>query len=432
MKQESRQLKTGQRPLPNRGFAGRGPLAAGMLRLPLGKEEQLFHSNVIKEAVGELIQAKEAKARFQGMIIARAESMIRIGRIAPSRPVLEKPVEQLLVESVLRKSGAYKVRIDKKTPAGTSFTIIPLDGRETKTLPVSRAVLDSDDPEGAIEGRLEALGVIGPESTAEAQKAKTRRFECFSPPSIEKLGVSQEELDARRLTFDGELKGISKENVYHSLSFTYDEETTLQVPAGLSGEDLIAALERRIASKQLGYAPERLRQGGAGFDAIKDPAVRRIAHEIYENVFVEDDAAIPERYAEVVELLRGTSEYHRLVDIRNEGVFTSGEIIALRNACRELDHPARVMVQELHRDQMANEGTLTADGRAQMSGLLRAYGSGTTVCEDALRNLADAYHEVMGGPEKHIWRKESLMRMHFQMMYVLMKAIDSLHRSVSS
>ena len=449
------QRQVGERPEPKtRGF-GRGPLVSGILggKAERTKEEQQkFHSMVIRETILTLVQAKRDKVDLQSMVIDKAKELIRARMERQSQASCSKEEmtadqkKQLVLESALRSTGKeFIIKGRKKTlSGGLYFDVQNMSTGEEHRIPISERTMQSTDPVTETGGMLSALGIGGNGKI----KSRTMTFECYHPPSTYQLGVSKEELKERKVFYEGRIKKIDDKGAVEFHSFTYKEEgygTTLNVPAELKGEELLKGLEHKIFQSKVKYASGHFKsQNGEMFGEVKDERVRRVAKKLYSALWTDTEGqAVPEDVRQAISDLQSTTQYSSVAYYRVNGLLSDEEADQFIESCSELEpnHPIHEgVIINLGEDGLRElaafhrqNGFLSKEDADQLieTAVLQLRHPVSDLCEDALRNLAEAQHSVIGGPERDVWSVDVLKTKQAHMMYVILMGANALNKAFS-
>lgn len=449
------QRQAGERPEPKATGFGRGPLVSGILRGKAERtrqEQQIFHSMVIRETVLSFVQAKKDKEGLQRMVIDKAKELIKGRMERESQASCSKDEmttdqrKQVILERALRSTGKeFTIKGRRKTlGGGLYFEVQNVSTGEEHRIPISKRTMESADPVADTEGMLRALGIGGNDRI----KSRTLSFECYNPPSVEKLEVSQNDLKERKTAYQGRIKKIDDKGAAEFHSFTYKEKgygTTLNVPAELKGEELLKALEHKIFQSKVKYASGHFRfQNGEMFEEIKDQKVRMVAKRLYSALWTDTEGqAIPEDVRQAISDLQSTTQYSNLAYYRANGLLSDEEAGQFIEACSELEpnHPLHegVMI-DLGEDSLREvaafhrqNGLLSKEEADQFieTAVLQFRHPVSDLCEDALRNLAEAQHAVIGGPERDVWSFDVLKTKQAHMMYIILKGANALNKAFS-
>lgn len=424
-------------------FSGREALLDGIFSPASARdaERQILASAVVRESVMQLVEAVRNKNAFEQRVVELAGGIVRrkerpqgAGHDAEGRDAAPSNMAEALLAALARMGIEGEIVDERKGASATMFTV-GYGGQMDKVV-LSNNIMDFDDPVSKAETIARACAVGRAREDARAERLRERRA---SRPPAAPLGVGEEELDRRKITYDGQVFGVAP-------MFTYmveGMETSITAPPELKGKTLLDFLEARIFEFHIksGKPFEALFiEDGASnvhstpaIEAIGDEKVRRAAKALFhmacdERIFTEH---VPEEYLAAFIELRNGRAFSDFIDVRRNGLFSPDELQEFRGAFERVDHPGHKMVRALHRGMQADGGKLSDEDRDVLLRTLEMYADADgEVCERALRNLSGAYAMLAQAPGVESWDVGKLKSMHFEMAFTIRKAVEGLNSAL--
>jgi len=417
MQRPERKIAEGQ-PQPDRApakpFAGRSALISGLIdhqkayldsppSIQYTDKEtlQIMASALVLETAMELSRSRQAVKEYVDELV-RQSTLISLERKARSdaekapktataTPAAKPASRKELLEAALSHFGIDAEIIGEKCIDAKSMFTVRFNGDTTKVL-IYESMLASDDPVAQALKILGVLDITGTGAKKALEERAAQRRSTRPPPTP--LGLSDGELDSRKVTFDGVLEKPGKMDWL----FTYTAEgleTSFTIGSEATGWELMDLIEARLEGIHEQYGKP---YPACVIEAISDNRtckpylfglpedIRGIAQTLdvlAAGILGDIGHLVPPEYLEAYRAMK-KHEPPRQVYLDSHG---KDELIA---ALDGLEHPVYTIARSTYgREELA----MTQRLREEMVSLFRiAPMVNIDICDRALQNMAGAYH----------------------------------------
>ena len=395
--------------LPAGRFAGRETLIAGLAairddysRAPeisvTDKEGgQILASRCVLEAVMEIMATRAKAAAYAAEVIRQAQtivanreaegtgaSIVRLNAAGVENPTTRRGV----LEAALARAGIGAEVVSEEDRGIGSIFMVKCNTDTTKVA-VTEAIMNSGDPVQAMADRLPAIDIGRNHEDRKAEEKARRRA---SRPPTEPLGLDEDVLDARMVTFDGELRGpAGKEWVFSYLAEGI--ESTFTISSNSTGSALLELIDEKLDDLHTSFDapyPEQVlgamassRPPKAYLGAVEGEVgtVARALDMLVADYIGVSTNNIPVQYRKAYAVLCD-AERPRPAYLTSEGMRE------LKDALDSLDHPVYTVAREAY----GKEGVPVPETREEMVALIQlAPMVKVDICDAALMNMAEAY-----------------------------------------